>query len=97
MPKRDRFALGSKCEGLTIEILEMLFSANAARIATRLELLQKIDLKLKILKTIIRLCFDVRAINEKCYLNLVAALVEIGRMLGGWIKKTTGGQTNPPT
>ncbi len=77
--------MARKCEALIIEILELLFEANAAR-QERFVLLKKIDLKLKILKTIIRLSFDCRAIDQKKYLYLEKALQEIGKMLGGWIK-----------
>jgi len=77
---------------LALEILELLFTANAAFGFDRLNTQKQIDLKLKILKTIIRLSHDVRAIDERHYLELSEALVEIGRMLGGWInsaQKTT--------
>ena len=48
----------------------------------------RIDVKLKILKVIIRLCFDIRAINQNKYIILQEKILEIGRMLGGWIKDT---------
>ena len=87
-PKQDRYTLGQKTQQLTLEILELLFAANSASGIERIGLQKKIDLKLKILKTIIRLSCDVHAIDEKQYITLEKSLVEIGRMLGGWIKKT---------
>ena len=86
-PKKDRYTLGQKCEQLTLELLELLLSANAAG-SERPVLQKQADLKLKILKTVIRLAFDVRAIDQRRYLSLEGSIIEIGRMLGGWIKKT---------
>ncbi|MEK7102576.1 MAG: four helix bundle protein [Patescibacteria group bacterium] len=69
-------------------MLELLFAANAATNQKRLVLLERVDLKLKILKTMIRLAYDVRALDVQKYLLLQEKLFEIGRMLGGWIKET---------
>lgn len=87
-PKKDRFTIGQKSEQTTLKILELLFAANAAANQKRLVLLERVDLKLKILKTLIRLAHDVRALDQKKYLMLEEQLFEIGRMLGGWIKET---------
>lgn len=69
-------------------MLTLLFSANAARGEARLMRLTEADTKLLVLKTLLRLAFDVHAINQHRYLRLQEALQEIGRMLGGWIKNT---------
>ena len=96
LPKQDRHTLGQKSQQLTIEILELLFAANSESGAARFALQKQVDLKLKILKTIIRLCYDVRAIDESRYLSLEKKIVEIGRMLGGWIKKTDKNDIRKP-
>lgn len=87
-PKKDRFSLGQKCQQLTLEILELLFTANAKFWQYKLPVFQEIDVKLKILKTLIRLCYDVKALDQKKYLLFQEQLQEIGKMLGGWIKAT---------
>lgn len=78
--------MGQKCENLTLEILELLFLANAKQNHEKIPILDSIDIKLKILKTVIRLAFDSKIIDQKKYLKLEESLQEIGRMLGGWIK-----------
>jgi hypothetical protein len=88
LPKKDRYCLGVKAENLSLEILEKLFEANSKSGNSRLETLNKVDLKLKILQTIIRLCWEVKALDEKKYIQLQEILQEVGRMLGGWIKTT---------
>ena len=69
--------------------------ANAAQTRDRLTIQKQVDMKLKILKTIIRASYDVEALDQKRYLKLEASLYEIGRMLGGWIKTTTTPTTSP--
>lgn len=88
-PKKDRYTLGAKCENIVLEILELLFLANSKQNASRSLILNKVDVKLKILKTLIRFCFDIKAIDQKKYILLQEHLQEIGEMLGGWIKSTT--------
>jgi hypothetical protein len=85
-PKKDRFTIGQKCENTTLELLELLFVANTKSDSRKTPFLLDIDVKLKILQTLIRICHDVQAIDQRKYLILQEALEEIGRMLGGWIK-----------
>jgi len=66
--------------------LELLFLANSKQNQQKLSLLNRVDIKLKILKTLIRLCFDIKTIDQKKYLLLQEYLQEIGKMLGGWLK-----------
>ena len=87
-PKKDRYSIGQKCEALTLEFLESLYEANSSRDPQRLILLEKLDNKLKIIKTMIRLCFDVKALDQNKYIRCEESLQEIGKMLGGWIKST---------
>lgn len=88
MPKKDRYGLGLKTENLAMQMLEMLFEANAKSGSQRVEMLNKIDLKLKVLQTVIRLCWEAKALDENKYIKLQELLQEIGKMLGGWIKAT---------
>lgn len=88
LPKKDRFTIGQKSETLTLDFLTILFRAQGKRKKKRVEELYEADTTLKILKTVIRLAFEVRVIEEGKYIRLDKTLVEIGRMLGGWIKYT---------
>ena len=85
-PKKDRFALGQKCENLTLDLLESLFVANSKKDDEKLRYLYDIDIRLKILQTFVHIINDVRAVEAKDYLIMSSALEELGRMLGGWIK-----------
>jgi len=87
-PKKDRYTLGQRNENTTLEILELLFLANSKQKTSRLMILNKIDVKLKVLKTLVRLCFDTKTIDQKKYILLQEKLQEIGKILGGWIRQT---------
>ena len=87
-PKKDRYALGQKSEVLTLDFLKLLFEANSIKGQQRLILLKKLDVKLRIIKTMIRLCLDIKAFDQKKYIHCEESLQEIGKMLGGWIKST---------
>lgn len=94
-PKKDRFALGQKCENLTLDLLESLFVANSKRDDDKLPYLYEIDIRLKILQTFVRIINDARAVEAKDYLIMSSALEELGRMLGGWIKSLKPKNENP--
>lgn len=94
-PKKDRFALGQKCENLTLDLLESLFVANSKADDKKLPYLYDIDIRLKILQTFVRIINDAHAVEAKDYLLMSSALEEIGRMLGGWIKSLKPEKGNP--
>lgn len=88
IPKKDRFTIGARCENLSLEIMEKLYEANVNYGQNRLIILQNIDTKLKVLQALVKALFEVKAISDNKFLLLSERLVEIGRMLGGWIKTT---------
>lgn len=69
--------------------------ANSKRNEEKLPFLYDIDTKLKILQTFVRIFNDVRILEAKDYLMLSAALEELGRMLGGWIRSLKPKKENP--
>ncbi len=71
---------------LTLEIFELLFAVPIAK--DKLLVLQKISIKLDLLKILLRLAKDSLAIKDARYIQLQVPLQEIGKMLGGWIKST---------
>lgn len=85
-PKKDRYTIAEKATNLALEILELALLAHSKEKRSKILILAKMDVKLKVLKYLVRGSLDVKAINEKKYLFLEGLLQEIGRMLGGWIK-----------
>ncbi|MDD3774043.1 MAG: diversity-generating retroelement protein Avd [Patescibacteria group bacterium] len=88
IPKKDRFTIGVKIEKMSLDLIINFYQANHHNGRKRLEILDKADLKLKVLNMLVRALHDLEDINNKKYLRLEARLKEIGRMLGGWIKET---------
>jgi len=85
-PKKDRYTLGVKLENLVLEMLELILLAITKQKPSRILILNKVSTKANLLKILIRLAKDVKAINLKQYLALEGRLQEIGKMTGGWLK-----------
>lgn len=84
-PKSHRFSVAVKLENLILEFIEAVEIANMRK--NKLSLLNKADEKLTHLKTLFRLSYEMRFINLKSYEYGANQSVELGRMLGGWIKQ----------
>lgn len=85
MPKKDKYSLGQKIEQSNLDILEPLIGAGSNK-DKKLLYLEKAAIKLDLLKMLIRLAEEIKAIPTKKYLHLQEIIQEIGRMLGGWIR-----------
>jgi hypothetical protein len=86
LPQKDRYCIGQKCEKLILEILELIISTIQVIGKEKLKSLKKASIKLNVLRIIVRLAKDVKALDFKKYLMLQEKIDEIGKMLGGWIK-----------
>ena len=87
-PKKDRFTLGVRIEKETLELFELILLARTKSGTSEALILNKADLKLKLIKLFVRLAYDVKVMPQQKYIDLEGRLVEIGKILGGWIKKT---------
>jgi len=85
-PKNKRYTLGQKIDNLTLEIFEYVIKAGYSAKELKLPLITKAVTLVDLLKILIRLSYDIKALDNKKYLFLQQALQEIGRMLGGWKK-----------
>lgn len=88
IPKQEKYTLWQKSESLLIEVLEGILSASYKQKFEKTPTLEKTSLKLNVLRILIRLMKDTKAIDNKKYCLLEEAVDEIGRMLGGWLKST---------
>ena len=78
--------MGQKLDNLTLEIFELLFAVPYSQ--NKVDKLSQISIKLDLIKVLLRLAKDTRAVSNKNYLELQAILQEIGKMLGGWLRAT---------
>jgi hypothetical protein len=84
-PKSYRFSVALKLENGILDFIEMTTVANMRR--NKLPLLKRADEALARLRLLFRLSFEMRFINLKSYEYGSLQLVELGKLLGGWLKK----------
>ena len=83
-PKKDKYTLGAKIETYLLNVLELLILASSSIKDKKLPCVQQASIKFDTLKILIRLAYEVQALDEKKYLALQKYIQEIGKMLGGW-------------
>lgn len=86
VPKQDRFSIFERVDITMLDIIEGILLASSQQKTTKLPTLERVSLKLNMLRIFIRLMKDTRALDPKKYVALEGAIDEIGRMLGGWIR-----------
>jgi len=83
-PRDQRFLLADRIEKILLEILEMLIEANYSK--QKREILIKVNLKLDILRFMMRISKDMKYVNIDSYDFFCQSGIEIGKMVGGWLK-----------
>ena len=89
IPKKDRFTIGQKTENLMLEILTLVVTAYHTKDPVyKKGILSKVNISVECVKITIRLAKDVKAIEQRWYVEYESRLQEIGKQLGGWIRQT---------
>lgn len=86
VPKADRYTLWQRGENLILDILEGILIASQLPKSEKLRPLDGVSTKLNVLRVLLRLAKDVKALDVKKLVTLQEIVDEIGRMLGGWMK-----------
>jgi hypothetical protein len=77
-----------RIENTILEIIELLYLAQSKHGPSQLLILNKADVALKMLTTHLRLAYKTESINDAGFASLSEQTIEIGKMIGGWIKST---------
>lgn len=85
IPKKDRFGIYLKTENVCLTIIDLLLSAAFENRENKLSFLNLARIKIELLKRLIRICQEIRIIDEDKYLELESALQEISKMATNWI------------
>ena len=85
-PKSSRYTLGDKIDATFIQILELLFVASYQGKSEKLPTISSAVRKTDILKFLLRIAWELRALDNKKYALLSEKTDELGRMIGGWRK-----------
>ena len=83
-PKNARFTFGQRITDLALTIVEKIVRAAYGR--RRKENLEAANTDLEVLRVMIRLSKDRHFISASQYEFAIGELLEIGQMLGGWIR-----------
>lgn len=86
--KQDRYTIYLRTENAMIGVIEGILLAGQQSKLQKLPTLENVSISLNLLRILIRLMKDVKAIDIQKYTKLEEDIDEIGRMLGGWIKST---------
>ena len=84
-PKGYRFSVGAKLENAALDFIELTTRANMRR--DKLPLLRQADEALAKLRMLFRLSYELRFVNLTSYEYGSKQINELGRLLGGWIKR----------
>lgn len=86
-PKSQRYTLGETCSRHLLTVLELLLAAASITIIVdKTVSLRSASAKIDTLKLLVRLTKDCHCINNVQYLQVESKLIDIGKMLGGWLK-----------
>ena len=88
VPKQDRYTIFERSENIIVDVIESLLLAAQTQASGKTATLERASVKLNLLRFLIRLLKEVKAIDIKKYTTLQEMINEIGRMLGGWIRST---------
>lgn len=83
-PKANRFTLGSKIDDVFLAAIQYCFLASYSAQPEKHILVDRGITQVDLLKLLLQLAWDIKALDTNKYAHLSEHLVEIGRMLGGW-------------
>lgn len=86
LPRTEKFNIGNEFKNVMYKMLENILYLNKIEISKRLYYLNLIDAELNTQRTMIRIMFKSRWIDEKKYKVSMELLYEIGKIVGGLIK-----------
>ncbi len=83
--KAHKYSLGADLEKKTLELLEQIVRANLSR--DKRPFIEECFVRYEIIQVFIRLAREYNLLSAKQYEYASKQLAEIGRLLGGWLKK----------
>jgi len=85
IPRLTRYTLGAKIDNIFTECLELSLLAGYSAKETKLPIIQKLSIKFDLLKFFLKLLWEMKALDNKKYAELMTPIAKIGTMIGGWI------------
>jgi four helix bundle protein len=88
-PRSQRFVVTKRMLDAALNFQERIVEANSTRGRARIERLRLADAELDKVRLYIRMAFRWRWFSEGQYRHAAALVAEMGKLLGGWRKKTS--------
>jgi hypothetical protein len=85
-PKSQRFVMALRVQQTVLNFYDLLVQAGKGM--DQVDALCQADVALEQLRLYLRLCKDLGLLSPRQYEHSVRLTNEIGRLLGGWLKKT---------
>ena len=89
-PRSQRFVVTQRLQQAVLNLQELLIQANVRRGRERRDALLAADAALVTVKLYLRLCHRWQWLSNGQFQRASEQAVEIGKLLGGWIKTVTG-------
>ncbi len=89
-PRSQRFVVTRRLQDAVLDFQEYIIEANRMRGRVRLDRLRQADAELDKVRLYLRLVNRWEWLTERQYQHVSRMVKEIGKLLGGWIKKTSG-------
>jgi hypothetical protein len=89
-PRVHRFGLAERIQRLALDFQDELVAAGKSQGTSRLEKLMNADISLEQLRLWLRFSRDIQLISIRQYEHVTRITVEVGRLLGAWLKQEMG-------
>jgi len=89
LSKRDKLGIHSKVEEYVLGLLSFAIEAAFTSSYAKLKNLETARVRLELLKNIVRTEHELEILDQRTYLRLAEGLVEVSKMLNGWISYIT--------
>lgn len=93
-PRKQKFLLGERIERTALDFMGLLHQAKYER-KRKKSVLMDAHIAFEQFKTLVRLAVGLNLITVEKYEHLSLFIVEIGKMLGGWIKESNEDHPKP--
>ena len=84
--RHQRFILGARIENQALDLLDLLLETYYGPKSAKRNKLYTANLLIEKMRHLLRLTYELKYINSKKLDQLMDLLLEIGRMIGGWLK-----------
>lgn len=88
-PRNHRYGLGGRLEARLSSVLDLLLRAKYN--SDRLALLREVNIELELIRFHFRAARDLKCLSVESAGSAARFVNEIGKLVGGWIKRSTGG------